>query len=311
MHPLVLVLVTLLVVFAGLQFVGQFIGLFIASAFYPAPFMDMVRHMQSPAGHPELQIPLLIVMGTGHIIGLILFPLFVLKRKNLIAAEMKRRPVYLAAIGMLVLILFSFLVVDARIVIWNEALEFPESMSSFEQWARKFEDSLKGVTEFVTRFDSTESFLVGFLVIAVLPAIGEEFVFRGIVQNDLYRGTGNIHVAIWVSAALFSAFHIQFFGFFPRMLLGALFGYLYYWSGSLWMAMIAHFVNNAYLVVGLYLYHMKYVEVNMEDPEAPPWSAVFISCAVCIGMCYLYKKFFDQRPLHVGADQQNLPHSLD
>ena len=76
----------------------------------------------------------------------------------------------------------------------------------------------------MTDFNSTRSAL-GLLVIALLPAIGEELVFRGILQRELWRGTLNIHVAIWVSAAIFSAIHMQFYGFVPRLLLGALFGY--------------------------------------------------------------------------------------
>jgi len=83
--------------------------------------------------------------------------------------------------------------------------------------------------------------------------LGEELLFRGVVQRILTEMTRNHHWGIWLSAALFSALHLQFFGFIPRLLLGAIFGYLLVWSGSLWLPILAHFVNNAGAVIALWL----------------------------------------------------------
>ena len=90
-------------------------------------------------------------------------------------------------------------------------------------------------------------------MIGILPAVGEELLFRGIVQQLFKKKFGNAHAAIWISAAIFSALHMQFFGFLPRLVLGAMFGYMLEWSGTLWLPMIAHFVNNATAVVAYYL----------------------------------------------------------
>lgn len=309
-HPIVHCVITLALVFIGLQIIGPFIGFFIASVFYPEPMTDMVQHLEHPMDYPALKTPFLIMQGVGELVGLFVMPWYLLRRQGEGINAFLSRPVYLQMVGLMALIVFSFLVVDSQIVIWNENLDFPEWMSSFEQWARNFEDSLKKLTVFVTTFDSVGSFIVGFIVIAVLPAIGEEFVFRGVVQRDLLRGTGNVHVAIWVTAILFSAFHFQFFGFFPRMLLGALFGYLYHWSGSLVMPILAHFLNNGLIVVSLYLYQRGYLDVDMENPEAAPWAAVGVSLVALIALMIVYKRFFDQRPLPVTeVGQQNLPHS--
>ena len=86
---------------------------------------------------------------------------------------------------------------------------------------------------------------VAFLSIAIIPAVCEELVFRGVMLPLFAKMTRNIHVAIWTTAFLFSLIHVQFYGFLPRMFMGALLGYLVIWSGSLWSSILAHFVNNA------------------------------------------------------------------
>jgi membrane protease YdiL (CAAX protease family) len=90
-----------------------------------------------------------------------------------------------------------------------------------------------------------DSFIYNLLIMAVIPAIGEELLFRGVIQQQLHFRLKNPHMAIWITAMLFSAIHMQFYGFIPRMLLGAFFGYLMVWTQSLWVPVLAHFLNNA------------------------------------------------------------------
>jgi membrane protease YdiL (CAAX protease family) len=87
--------------------------------------------------------------------------------------------------------------------------------------------------------------MVAFLSIAIIPAICEELVFRGVMMPLLAKMTRNIHAAVWITAFLFSLIHMQFYGFLPRMIMGALLGYFVVWSGSLWASILAHFLNNA------------------------------------------------------------------
>ncbi len=149
--------------------------------------------------------------------------------------------------------------------------------------------------EFFTAFDSSGDFLLGVVVIALLPAIGEELVFRGMLQPELFRATGNHHAAIWISAIIFSAFHLQFFGFVPRMLLGALFGYLYVWSGNLLIPMLAHFVNNGFSVLMMYLYQKGTIPIDLDAPEAAPWPLVVGFTTVFIALMYYFKKFYQSQ----------------
>jgi uncharacterized protein len=135
------------------------------------------------------------------------------------------------------------------------------------------------------------------IVIGVLPAIGEEIVFRGIIQNQLFRATHNKHVAIWIAAILFSAIHFQFFGFVPRMLLGALFGYLYYWSGNLWMSVIAHFANNGFSVLAMYFYQKGAIGFDVEDTESVPAHFVIFSALLTAGLLFYFYKYYQNRNL--------------
>lgn len=295
-NPFLSIFITLLVVLVGFQLIGPFIGFFAAIPFYSGTVLQMVEDMKQPTEHPEMRVILMIMQGFGTLIGLILIPSLLLKRQGISVTGFFRRPFYLQAFVLVVVIVLSFIIVDSVIAVWNQNIHFPEWMASFERWARATEDQLAKFSEFVTRFDSFDAMILGLVVIAVLPAIGEEIVFRGMIQRDLFRATNNIHVAIWTSAIIFSAFHLQFFGFVPRMLLGALFGYFYYWSDSLLIPILAHLVNNGLIVISLYLYQGGVIEVDMESEVAAPWSAVISSAVIMTILLFLLKKFYDQHP---------------
>jgi len=175
---------------------------------------------------------------------------------------------------------------------WNANLALPEAWSGFESWARQIERSAQVLTEYLTSFDDGWEIWIALLVIAVLPAIGEEFLFRGLVQNHLKAMTGNIHIAIWLAAFLFSLFHVQFFGLIPRMLLGALFGYLYAWSKNLAFPIIAHFVNNGFTLIMIYLHKKGAVNFDIESTETVPYLTVAVSLIFTSGLLYLFWAHF-------------------
>jgi membrane protease YdiL (CAAX protease family) len=141
------------------------------------------------------------------------------------------------------------------LVTLNEMIVFPESLAGIEKWMRNFENEAKQTTEF---FLSSNALWLNILMIAVLPAIGEELIFRGLLHNIFVRWTGNVHIAIIITGLLFSAMHVQFYGFFPRWLLGIIFSYLFVWSGTLWLSIFAHFINNAAVVI---VYHLTYKDI--------------------------------------------------
>jgi uncharacterized protein len=162
------------------------------------------------------------------------------------------------------LVIASFPIIGLLLEI-NMHLSLPEYLKPLENWIFESEESAKLVTERFLSVSTTKGLLINLFIIAVLPAFGEEFIFRGVLMKILKQWTNNAHLAVWLSAIIFSAIHIQFLGFLPRLFLGALFGYMVMYSGSLWVAIIAHFVNNAVAVIAYYFYHNKITEIQLED----------------------------------------------
>ena len=200
------------------------------------------------------------------------------------------RPVSaVVGLGLIALIVIAFMPFDGLIIEWNQNLHLPQTLAPMEQWIRAKEKGLEGITKFLTTFKTTGQLLVALVVIAVIPAIGEETLFRGILQRNISYWSGNVHVGIWVSAVLFSAIHVQFLGFFPRMLLGALFGYLYLWSGNLWVPILAHFVNNGFTVIMVYLHQQKMTSVDIESTESVPLLGALVSGIVTVGLLAYFK----------------------
>lgn len=147
----------------------------------------------------------------------------------------------------------------------NENLSLPEWMQGIENWMRNSEENAAQLTEAFLQTTTINGLLLNLFMVAVLASVGEELLFRGIllrVFNDMLK---NVHVAVWLSAILFSIFHLQFFGFLPRLALGVIFGYLLVWSGSLWLPIIAHFVNNGAAVMVYYSYNLGSTNIPAED----------------------------------------------
>ncbi len=144
---------------------------------------------------------------------------------------------------------------------WNQQMTLPTFLEPLEQWMKTQEESAKILTEQFMDVTTIGGLIINLLLMALLPAIAEELTFRGVLQR-LFQAKGEKgdeakrregeripHLAIWCSAILFSAIHLQFYGFVPRMLMGALFGYMLAWTGSLWIPILMHFTNNAMAVL--------------------------------------------------------------
>lgn len=160
----------------------------------------------------------------------------------------------------------------------NKSMKLPAFLKDIEDWMRLKEQEMAVMTKMLLKMDSVPLLLVNLLMLAIIPAIGEEFIFRGCLQKIFVRWTGNRHAAIWVAAIIFSAIHFQFYGFIPRMLLGALFGYFLVWSGSIWIPVLAHFMNNSVAVITAYVYQQKGISLDkLNEPDPVSWM-VYILC---------------------------------
>lgn len=136
----------------------------------------------------------------------------------------------------------------------NASMHLPESLASVEEWMRRSEDSALKAMELVMGQHSIMSLVMNILIMGIFAALSEELFYRGALQRLLGTSKLNRHVAVWLTAIIFSAMHMQFFGFFPRMLLGVFFGYAVLWSGSLWVPVILHAANNSLFLISNYIY---------------------------------------------------------
>jgi len=290
--PLVSLLIILLNVFLGVV-VGQVLGIEMASLLYDGNLLNDIQ-----SNRPGIYVPLLIMLGSGTLIGFIIFPiihLVAVERKNISPFFPRQHKIFIT-LFLVMAVGLTFIVTISPLVEWNMNMEFPDFLKGVESWARDAEDKAAELTTAMTSFASVGDLVLGLIVIALLPAIGEELVFRGLFQNEFYRGSGNIHLSIWLAAIIFSAIHLQFYGFIPRLLLGALFGYLYYWSGSLLIPMFAHFVNNAISVIMVYLHRHEITDLNVEDNVAAPLQYVILNAALTAGLLYYIWRHYRQLP---------------
>ena len=157
------------------------------------------------------------------------------------------------AIAGIALCLFFAIPAMNLIIEWNESITFPSSLSGLEAWLKTQEANAQSLTAEMMQMSNLAELLVMILIVGILTGIGEEFVFRGILQRLFLNKFHDPHIAVWTTAILFSAVHFQFYGFVPRMLLGAFFGYLLVWSGNIWLPVIAHALNNSLSVIGAYM----------------------------------------------------------
>ena len=140
-----------------------------------------------------------------------------------------------------------------RIISMNASMHLPESMAAIEAWMRQSEPPPQPSLDLIIGPHTIPSLMMTVLIMGIFAALGEELFYRGALQRLLLSTRINAHAAVWITAFIFSAMHMQFFGFVPRLLLGAFLGYAVLWSGSLWVSVILHAANNIMYLVGQYM----------------------------------------------------------
>ena len=158
----------------------------------------------------------------------------------------------------------------------NMNLSLPEKLSGLEMRIRETEAEAEKLMNLFLSDTSITRFVINLFMIAVIPAIGEEFFFRGIIQRIFTEWFRNHHLGIIIASILFSFMHFQFLGFIPRILLGILFGYLLVWTGSIWVPVLAHFINNAIAVTFYFLFNRGLISDELNTIGADKGSVIYI-----------------------------------
>ncbi|WP_316802412.1 CPBP family intramembrane glutamic endopeptidase [Pedobacter nototheniae] len=287
-NPFFQILLLLAYAIAG-ALIFSFIGLVIVCAMYGIFSFEKINFLVS--GDPRYidGIKIIQVLST---IGTFILPPVILalnERKKLSSFYGFVKPKFLLLIIVLAVMIVSMPFME-WIAVSNQKMVLPTFFKGIERWMKEKEDAAMQMTIQLITARNNFDFLVNLVMIAVLPAIGEELMFRGGLQRSLNRMFGNPHAAIWISAIIFSAIHVQFYGFIPRMLLGAGFGYLYYYSGNIWYAITAHFINNAYAVCAAFYMQKHNIPLNKADePIGFPWYGYVISAIITIALFKFFK----------------------
>ena len=173
----------------------------------------------------------------------------------------------------------------------NSRIELPESLYFIEQIFKQQEEAAAALTERFLQADSIGGLLINIGLMALLPALAEELTFRGTLQQILSNSeqSERSSIAIWTTAILFSAIHMQFYGFIPRMLMGALFGYMLVWTGSLWIPIVMHFTNNGLAVIAYYLFGQN-SSADTIGTGATWWLGLISIVITCLGLLIFYRR---------------------
>jgi uncharacterized protein len=166
-------------------------------------------------------------------------------------------------------------------------------------WMKSMNSNAEALINALISKNNPIHFIINLILIGIIPGVGEELVFRGIIQTNLYKIFKNPHIAIWVAAIIFSALHLQFDGFLPRMFLGAILGYLYYCSKNLWVSMAAHAANNSLALIFYTFFKDSKIKFDPEDSSNATWYMALISI-VLVGTLLFYV-----RKLRINEELKN------
>lgn len=191
-------------------------------------------------------------------------------------------------VGLLMVVLIPFINYVSE---WNQQLHLPTSLAPLEKSMRSLEENVSSVTERFLDVHSVAALSFNLLLIALIPALGEELYFRAVIQTAI-REKNKVVFAVLITAFVFSAIHMQFYGFVPRFLMGMLLGFIFVWSDNLWLPVFAHFVNNGVAVVFYYLKFNDYKVIDMEKigTNDTAWLVLPSALLTTVSIIYIYKR---------------------
>ena len=293
-HPFTKLLTIVFIMIAGF-FVVFSLGFFLAIPIFDLSFNEL-SHLFASRDFSD-RIHLLKYFQILQTLGLFVIPPFIIAR---LYAEGTGRYLgfdsqpKIASVSAVIVMIFVALPFINFLSHLNQSIPFPESLESLENYLINREEDARQMTSRFLSAENLQQLMVNLFMVAVLPALGEELVFRGILQKLFASWTRNIHWGILIAAILFSAMHIQFYGFIPRLALGILFGYLFFWSGSIWLPITGHFVNNGSAVIFYYFVgnNSKLFAGGYNTMDTSTFMVIFsgVMIALCCYIVYLYEK---------------------
>lgn len=191
-----------------------------------------------------------------------------------------------------VAMMYAILPLNSAFAEWNASLKLPESMKALEEMMKSLQDAAQEVTEKMLNVNNIGGLIINIIMIAGLAALGEELLFRSLLQTSLIKICKNAHVGIFIASAVFSFIHFEFYGFLPRLVLGLLLGYMFYFSGSIWVPMLMHFVNNGTIVVLYFLNNKGITNIDLDTFGKTSTPILIASIIAMIALFYFSARCF-------------------
>jgi len=280
----------LILVFSFLLF-STLIGILMLVPFYGTGVISLLStpDFSDPSAVNALKAIQVVNMAGGLMFPAVVYLWFSTPDSKSFNVFKKSAPVFPILLSAILIVLAQPLIGLANE--FNSYLNLPEGLAFIENWMKKAEEQGAMVTEAFLSTTSLSGLLINIFMIAILPAFAEEILFRGVLANLFRSWTQNIHLAVFLSSFVFAAIHMQFYGFLPRFLLGSALGYLFFWSGSLWLPIAAHFANNFLSVIIEFLYRKGIILTDAENfgmNNAPLLLVISIASVAGI-LYYIYK----------------------
>jgi len=285
-------LVVIVLVAIGILIILQVVALALSPLLFGVSIPEIMGLMSGDFDVPNGRMALYFIQGIGSGVGFWVAGYIIYRfidQANL-RWELQFARFSWAGAGLVLVISLCGMLFNSFLVHLNSQLVLPEFMSEIELWMKGMEERLMELTKYLTDFQSVPELLMGLLVIGVLAGIGEEMLFRGVLQPKMHLYTGSAHGGVWLTAIIFSAIHMQFYGFLPRVFLGAVFGYLYLFSGSLVYPILGHIFNNSFTVLMIYMSNEGIIEFDMESTDAVSYPAALVGLLGLLAGIYYFKK---------------------
>lgn len=217
---------------------------------------------------------------------------FLVKENPVNALGLKKSKTLWILIG--IAMIFAIMPFNSILAEWNANLTLPESMSKIESLMKQMQEAATEIIEKFVSVDTIGGLILNLFMIAGLAALGEELLFRSIIQTSLIKICKNAHIGILIASAIFSFIHFEFYGFFPRLILGMLLGYMFYFSGSIWIPMLMHFLNNGTVVFIYFLNNKGITNIDVDTFGQTSIPVLIVSIIVMIVLFLLSIKYSDK-----------------
>ena len=223
---------------------------------------------------------------------------FLVKEKPANALGLKNSKILWFFIG--TAMMFAIMPLNSIFAEWNAGLTLPESLSALEQMMKDMQDAASAMIEKFVSVDTIGGLILNLFMIAGLAALGEELLFRSIIQTSLIKICKNAHIGILLASVIFSFIHLEFYGFVPRLILGMLLGYMFYFSGSIWIPMLMHFINNGTVVLIYFLNNKGITNIDVDTFGQTSIPILMVSIVVMIALFLFSIKYSDKERTIAG-----------